>query len=210
VKRYDAVIVAIPFSTLRLIDLRDAGFDARKRAAIAELAYGDHAKLVAQFDKRYWNGRGAWPGRSSGAATTDGAIQQTWDGSRGQPGGAGLLVEFGTGDPDAATGAPYATSATPSTGERAASFVGALDGVLPGASAHANGRAVSSRPRDDSFARGSYSVWLTGQYARFAGYERARQGNVHFAGEHCSVAFQGFMEGAAQEGVRAAHEILGR
>jgi monoamine oxidase len=36
----------------------------------------------------------------------------------------------------------------------------------------------------------------------------ARQGNIHFAGEHCSINFQGFMKGGASEGVRAANEIL--
>jgi monoamine oxidase len=44
-----------------------------------------------------------------------------------------------------------------------------------------------------------------------AGYERVRQGprgQLHFAGEHCSVDFQGSMEGAALEGIRAAREIL--
>lgn len=35
-----------------------------------------------------------------------------------------------------------------------------------------------------------------------------RQRNTHFAGEHCSINFQGFMEGGAEEGVRAANEIL--
>ena len=38
--------------------------------------------------------------------------------------------------------------------------------------------------------------------------EGAAQGNIHFAGEHCSVNFQGFMEGGAAEGVRAASEIV--
>jgi monoamine oxidase len=33
-------------------------------------------------------------------------------------------------------------------------------------------------------------------------------GNIHFAGEHCSINFQGFMEGGVEEGVRAANEIL--
>jgi monoamine oxidase len=42
----------------------------------------------------------------------------------------------------------------------------------------------------------------------FSGYEGVRQGNIHFAGEHCSTSFQGFMEGGASEGVRAANEIL--
>jgi monoamine oxidase len=31
---------------------------------------------------------------------------------------------------------------------------------------------------------------------------------VHFAGEHTSTEFQGFMEGAAAEGVRAARAVL--
>jgi monoamine oxidase len=35
-----------------------------------------------------------------------------------------------------------------------------------------------------------------------------RQGNVFFAGEHCSVEYQDYMEGGAAEGARAAHEIL--
>ena len=56
----------------------------------------------------------------------------------------------------------------------------------------------------------SYSYWKPGQYTGFSGYEGVRQGNIHFAGEHCSTDFQGFMEGAASEGVRAANEILVR
>jgi monoamine oxidase len=54
----------------------------------------------------------------------------------------------------------------------------------------------------------SYSTWLVGQYTTIAGYERVRQGRVHFAGEHCSVANQGFMEGGAESGAAAAREIL--
>jgi monoamine oxidase len=34
------------------------------------------------------------------------------------------------------------------------------------------------------------------------------QGAIHFAGEHTSQDFQGFMEGGAAEGVRAAKEII--
>ena len=45
-------------------------------------------------------------------------------------------------------------------------------------------------------------------FARFAGYERVRQGPIHFAGEHCSLEMQGYMEGAAREGARAARELL--
>ena len=54
----------------------------------------------------------------------------------------------------------------------------------------------------------SYSYWKPGQYVGFSGYEGVVQGNIHFAGEHCSQDFQGYMEGGAQEGARAAGEIL--
>jgi monoamine oxidase len=47
-----------------------------------------------------------------------------------------------------------------------------------------------------------------GQYTGIAGYERVRQGRVHFAGEHCSVEYQGFMEGGAASGTAVAREIL--
>jgi monoamine oxidase len=33
-------------------------------------------------------------------------------------------------------------------------------------------------------------------------------GPVHFAGEHCSQDYQGYIEGGAVEGIRAANEIV--
>ncbi|MDG4863183.1 FAD-dependent oxidoreductase, partial [Streptomyces sp. T-3] len=45
---------------------------------------------------------------------------------------------------------------------------------------------------------------------RYAGYEGTPQGNLHIGGEHCSYDFQGFMEGGATEGERAAREIIGK
>jgi monoamine oxidase len=39
-------------------------------------------------------------------------------------------------------------------------------------------------------------------------HEEVRQGNIHFAGEHCSVNFRGFMEGGARTGLNAAREVL--
>lgn len=50
-----------------------------------------------------------------------------------------------------------------------------------------NGRATISTPWSDRNLLGSYSCLLTGQNTLFNGYQRVRQGNVHFAGEHCAV-----------------------
>ena len=42
----------------------------------------------------------------------------------------------------------------------------------------------------------------------FAGAEHERAGNCHFAGEHTSHDFQGYLQGAVETGERAAGEIL--
>jgi Flavin containing amine oxidoreductase len=42
-------------------------------------------------------------------------------------------------------------------------------------------------------------------------YSRAiarEEGGVHFAGEHTSVAYRGFLEGAVESGERCAREVL--
>jgi monoamine oxidase len=68
------------------------------------------------------------------------------------------------------------------------------------------GHAISST--QEPFFRSSYSFYKMGQYTTFGGYERVRQGGVLFCGEHTSVEFQGFMEGAAAEGKRAARQLV--
>jgi monoamine oxidase len=42
----------------------------------------------------------------------------------------------------------------------------------------------------------------------FCGYEQVRQGGLLFAGEHTSIDFQGDMNGGAEQGERAAKELL--
>jgi monoamine oxidase len=49
-----------------------------------------------------------------------------------------------------------------------------------------------------------------GQWRAIRGEEGKRAGNVYFAGEHCSLAAQGYMEGGAETGRHAAESILKR
>jgi monoamine oxidase len=206
----DKAIITLPFIVLRDLDLTRADFDARKRMAIAELGYGDHSKLILQFDKRYWREPGPWPGSSSGDITYDGPFIQTWEATRGQSGTTGMIVDFAAAQGSAGFNpvGPYTTSSAAKTAAYARAFASQLERVWPGATKHFTGKATLSHVTADPFARGSYSGWLRGQYASIAGYERVRQGNVLFAGEHCSVPLQGFMEGAAREGARAARDVL--
>ena len=124
----------------------------------------------------------------------------------------GVLTAFMGGSNGASfTGAasPYASAATDGYVRKyAMEFLTQLEKVWPGVSMYWNGLATLSTPWTDPNLLGSYSCWLVGQYTKFAGYERVRQGNCHFAGEHCSINFQGFMEGGARTGARAAQQII--
>ncbi len=207
----DHVILALPFAVLRDLDYAAAGFDQLKDMAIQELGRGRNAKLQLQFAQRLWNGTGAWPGVSNGASYADTGYQNTWDVSRGQTGSRGILVDYtGGAVAEAFTPSlPYSdTSSSPQVQAYAEEFLDQLAPVFPGIGAQWTGRATLSVPALDPNLNCSYAYYRVGQYTTFGGYEKARQGNVHFAGEHCSQDFQGFMEGGASEGVRAAAEVL--
>jgi monoamine oxidase len=87
-------------------------------------------------------------------------------------------------------------------------FLNELGPVFPGISMYWNGKAACGMSHLDPLFKSSYAFWRVGQYQTIAGYERIRQGNVFFAGEHTSLDYQGWLEGAASEGVRAAKEIV--
>ena len=70
----------------------------------------------------------------------------------------------------------------------------------------------------DPCARGAYSTFRPRSLSRFAPHfwveaedgaqRRAQAGPIHFAGEHLSDAFPGYMNGGAQTGRLAAAAIL--
>lgn len=207
----DHVILTLPFSTLRHVNYQQATFDDLKQSAITELGYGTISKLFLQFDTRYWFQEGSWPRDNNGFIVTDLDIQTLWDASLGQAGSHGLLVNYTSGPVGAAyePAAPYSSTADAAIIQQyAQKCLEQLERVFPGISAHYTGRAALSYPTGDPHLLGSYACWCVGQYTRFGGYEGVRQGPIHFAGEHCSVVWQGYMEGGAQEGARAAGEIL--
>jgi monoamine oxidase len=202
----DEVILCMSFSVLRTLNYKKAGFDALKQTAITKLGSGINAKLNMQFNSRIWNATD-----STGSLYTDLPFQSGWDVTRAQPGATGILVEYPGANVSKSLGQsnPYTTTATnPQVATFAQQALSQLEPIFPGITGQWNGKAMLSTPFTDPNFLCSYSYWKPGQYTGFSGYEKARQGNIHFAGEHCSQDFQGFMEGGAQEGVRAANEIL--
>ena len=83
-----------------------------------------------------------------------------------------------------------------------------LEFLYPGCTAAWNGKAYMDYWTGDPWHRGSYSYGKVGQYTQFIGIEGVPQGNVHFAGEHVSIDFAGFMNGAVETGQSAAAAIL--
>ena len=210
-RNFDRVILTIPFSVLRTLNYSAAGFDTLKKTAITQLGYGKNAKLHLQFNTRYWNSSGPW-GIGNGSTYADTGYQNTWEVSRAQDGATGILVDYtGGGVPLASFGGDPTDPAV--VARFARTFLRQIEPVFPGITQQWNGRATLDVPLTNPLLLGSYSYWKVGQYVGFSGYEKARQpdpttGKCHFAGEHCSTDFQGYMEGGASEGARAAQEII--
>jgi monoamine oxidase len=157
---------------------------------------GTNSKLHVQFRSRPWRGQGF-----NGETFSDRGYQNTWEVTRAQPGASGILVNYTGGDVGASFG-----SGTPAA--RAQQFLAQAEPVLPGITKAWNGRAAVEYWPGNEWTRGSYSYWKVGQYTAFAGVERERRGTCHFAGEHTSVDFQGYLNGAVETGQRAVAEIL--
>ena len=100
----------------------------------------------------------------------------------------------------------YGQRRTTPTRPHAVRLLTQLEPVHPGISRLWTGAATSPQPHLDPNLRLAYSYFRVGQYHRIAGYEGVRQGSVFFAGEHTSLDFQGYMEGAAAEGIRAGRQ----
>lgn len=211
VVRCDHALITVPFTVLRTLETSEAGFDARKRLAIRELGGGQNGKLQLQFSSRPWTQSGPW-GTSNGESYSDVGYQNTWEVTRGQAGAGGILNNYTGGDTTGAIpeGVAYSDRTTnPSLGARASEFLQNVSAVYPGIGSAWNGKVTLSLQHKDPNLRLAYSYYRVGQYQQFGGYERARQGRIHFAGEHTTQDFQGYMEGGALTGAEAAADILG-
>ncbi len=200
----DHVVLALPFTKLREVELAGIGLPPPQLRAIREEPLGTNSKIALQFSRRVWNAD-HWTGN----LYTDGIVQGGWETTIGQPGGAGILIALPGGEAGAGIGRRYGLTSDegPAPHAMARDFVDCFDQSFPGARQAYNGRAYYVWSAGDPHIGGAYSYLKTGQYTAFNGIQGRRSGNVHFAGEHTSVNFQGYMEGALRSGYRCAAEI---
>jgi monoamine oxidase len=189
------VVLALPFTLLRDVRI-DVELPPAKRKAIAELGYGTNAKLMVGFSDRVWRTRH----RTNGSLMSDLAFQTAWETSRHQAGRAGVLTNF--------TGARHGVElGQGSAADQAAALVRDLEAVWPGVAA-THAQEVRFHWPSHPWTRGSYASYRVGQWTAICGAEGEPVGRLHFAGEHCSLSAQGFMEGGCETGEAAAAAIL--
>jgi monoamine oxidase len=229
----DAVVLAIPFSTLRNVTLdASLGLPAAKLNAIRELGYGYNGKTILGFRGRPWARYG-----SNGSVYSDQAnLQNTWETNWTRAGATSVLTDFFGGNRGQALQTLGQTSrycgnchgaGSPFTGgsfydmnlgivdQQAEATLADLDQIFPGA------RAAASRNPDGSpvlyrahwfpqpFSRGCYTAYRPGQFTSICGLESVPVDGLYFAGEHADSFYdwQGFLEGACRSGIAAADAI---
>lgn len=207
------VICTIPFSVLRNVDgALDLALSHQKKAAIQEFAMGTNAKVFLSFNERVWR----TPPSSLKLAPINGAIfsnsasQAFWETSRMQNGQRGILTNFLGGKNGALAGEHTVQTALNDLGKiypeisrqfepRTSDLVPALKGV----------RQTINWTKNP-FTLGSYGCLRPGQWTSFWGScgETEMNQQLFFAGEHTSLPYQGFMEGAYESGLRAAEAVV--
>jgi monoamine oxidase len=201
----DLVILALPFTTLRLTDLSRAGFSAQRLAAIDGMGMGYDVKLLLQYEQRpatFRVGDKVWSG---GMEHTE-PLFETWESSAAQRGSAGLITVYAGGRNGASWTAPTPHAET--SPAFAAEYVGYIDDVVPGTAKRYNGRSWLDLWTRDPWINGAYAAFLPGQYTTLWGYTGSAEGRVHFAGEHTSTYSQGYLNGGVESGQRAAIEVM--
>lgn len=195
----DKVIMTIPFSILKTIDYKNAKFSKLKQVAIEETGMGINTKLHVQFKNRFWQEIG-----NNGDTFSDTGYQNTFESTRAQQGKSGILVGY--------TGAETAATLNPLNDKQLKKItddvLDKLEPVLQGSKKNWSGLSTIDHWLSNTWSKGSYSFWKVGQYTTLAGVAGEREGNILFAGEHTSVNYQGYLNGAVESGERASQEIL--
>ena len=188
----DYLIVTMPASIVRRIPFTPS-LPSQQHDAFAALKYGRATKTLLQFSKRFW--RAAGRPRAFGTPFGIGALMDANEEQRGRPGILALLAGGAASDETQAIVAKNGPSAL----VNALDWLGSKDAEL-----------LASRQvvwEQDPWARGGYAFFDPGFDPSLRAWLARPFGRIFFAGEHTSVRWQGYMNGAIETGRRAAAEV---
>jgi monoamine oxidase len=203
----DHVVLALPFTTLRDVELSHAGISLLHHRAIHHEPLGSNAKMFLQFTHRVWA-----QANETGNAYCGGVVQGSWDAAGYQSGQAGILAALPGGAVGTGWGSRYHLKDYRGTAPAAMvhDYLAQFEAIFPGVRPAYNGKSYYVWSAGDPHIKGAYSYLKVGQYTGFNGIQGRREGNLHFAGEHTSVNFQGYIEGGLRSGQRCADEVAGK
>jgi monoamine oxidase len=186
----DYVVVALPASTLRYVEFHPRLPDEQSRA-IGTLRYGSATRMLLQFARPFWRKPGR--PRAFGSDLPTGAV---WDGAEEQSGGAILSLLAG----GRASGELQAIVAN----EGAAGVVSRLQWL---GTPSALRKADTIAWEHEEWSRGGYAYFDPSFDPKLRTWLGRPFGRLLFAGEHTSLRWQGYMNGAIETGRRAAAEV---
>lgn len=192
----DMVLLTVPFTVLREVDIK-IKLPAWKINAIKNLGYGSNSKIFVGVNQRVWRKHGY-----GGYTFTDNGLMNGYDSTQMQNNndGAGVFV--------IAPGGKAGIDAGKDFNRMKQESITQLDEIFPGARAQFNGRLQYWNWPGYPFNKGSYMSYKAGQYTTIQGAQFQPVDNLYFAGEHCSISSQGFMNGAAETGRMAAEMMI--
>lgn len=188
----DYLVFAMPATLLRRLPITPA-LPAKQHEGISRLKYGRGTKTLLQFGRRFW--RAPARPRAFGSPLPFGAV---WDGNEEQRGRAGILALLAGGAASDATAGLLAKDGIAGL-TRSLDWLGAHDESLT--------TWRQFRWESDPWSRGGYAVFDSSFDPTLRGWLAQPCGRLFFAGEHTSIAWQGYMNGAVESGLRAAAEI---
>ncbi|HTL62544.1 MAG TPA: NAD(P)/FAD-dependent oxidoreductase [Nitrospira sp.] len=188
----DYVILAVPVTTLRAIEIVP-DLPAEQANVFARLKYGRVTKSLLQFDRRFWKRKS----RSS-AYGTDAPTGAIWDANEEQRGSAGILTLMAGGQASEDTQKIVAQ-------EGVQGLVDALTWLKPGGAELLAHHHVTWE--HDPWSGGGYAYFDPAFDPAWRPWLARPHGRLLFAGEHTSIKWQGYMNGAVESGLRAAAEV---
>jgi monoamine oxidase len=188
----DYAVVTAPAPLTAEIEFKPP-LPSRQREAFLKLRYGPATKTLLQFDSHPWRR----PGRPR-ACASDLDIGAVWDATEEQKGRRAILTLLAGGSASAATKKLLANGIEQVTARL--KFFGIGRARLMG------WRSVSWE--DDPWARGAYAFFDPSFSPASRPLLALPFGRIFFAGEHTSIKWQGYMNGAVESGLRAADEIF--
>jgi monoamine oxidase len=186
----DYVVSTLPASTLRYVDFHPRLPDEQSRA-IGTLRYGCATRTLLQFARPFWRKRGR--PKAFGSDLPTGAV---WDGAEEQS-GAAILSLLAGGRASRALRDLMAKEGDTGLVQRL-TWLGAPSSLLA---------TKTITWEDEEWSRGGYAYFDPSFDPRLRAWLSRPAGRLLFAGEHTSLRWQGYMNGAIESGKRAAAEV---